>query len=217
MKGAFRGWLCTLLLTATAQAASPVVALYDNASFRTGLTLPFLIETLKTSNEARVTSLSVQAADGASVDAASRCHIAMDKFLRTHFLLKCPAAGKFNLRIEILEGSRLQTINYGPLTVSPLKPGYVEPTPPNEPTVDPDVAKGRAILYSKTQTVAPHFNCIGCHTTPDTYSLRARATTATLTNLKSKTAMKDVPNLTSAEAALVLKYLRTITNGAVWP
>ncbi|MBX3016281.1 MAG: hypothetical protein KF767_00215 [Bdellovibrionaceae bacterium] len=208
----------SMLLSFSAHAASPVTALYDNASFRTGLTLPFMVETMKSAPEAKITGLRVQSADAASVAAAAKCEIAVDKFLRTHFLLKCTEQGKFNVQIDIIEGSRLQTITYGPLAIAPLKPGYVEPVKPTDPTQpDPDLAKGREILNKKTQTVSPFFSCMNCHTTPDTYGLRTKATTATLMNLNSKTLMKDVPNLTREESALVLKYLRSITDGSVWP
>lgn len=213
----FGGMILILLASMAARAASPVVSIYDNASFRTGLTLPFMVETLKTNTSARISGLSVQAANEASVAAASQCKIAADKFLRTHFLVKCVNSGEFNLRIDIADGSDLRTINYGPIKIEPLKPGYVEPIDPGPITVDPDIAKGRAVLFTKTQSVSPYFTCIGCHSTPDTYNLRTRASTTTLMNLKSKTAMSDVPNLTSAEAAQVLKYLKTVKDGAVWP
>lgn len=211
------GIIAFCLLSQAARAASPITALYDDASFRTGLTLPFQVETVKSATGATIAGLRVQAANTDSVAAAGKCQIAKDKFLRTHFLVMCPEPGKFDLQIDVSEGSRLETINYGPITIAPLKPGYVEPIKPVDPVVDPDIAAGKALLSSKVQTVSPFYSCMNCHTTPDTYGLRTKATTATLMNLNSKTLMKDVPNLTRDEAAKVLKYLNTVKDGGVWP
>lgn len=205
-----------LILSRAAYAAPAITPVYDNDSFRTGLTLPFVVEAIKNRPEAVISGLSLQAANEASVNASAECAIAKDKFLRTHFLVICRSPGKFNLRIDVLEGTDVKTINYGPVTINPLKPGYIEPTP-LDPKADPDVAKGRQIMISKTELVSPFRSCVSCHSTPDTHGLRTKATKSTLMNLNSKSLMSAVPNLTSTEADQVLKYLRTIQDGKVWP
>jgi len=208
--------LLAIFVVVNAQAEGPITPVYDNASFRTGLTLPFVVTAVKSDAAAEIAGLKVHAADAESLEAANGCHIANDPLIASNFLVICAQPGRFNLVIAVAKSGTLDELVYGPVSIQPLKPGYTEPVV-IKPDVDPDVAAGRTILFTKTEVSGARRTCVSCHTTPDTYSLRSNASLTRLQSLNQKLAMGAVPNLNATEAAQVRKYLATVKDGGVWP
>lgn len=193
--------------------AADVVSIFDDQSFRVGLTLPFTVAAVKNDSSARIHRVTV-------VDPAGtgKCLAMPDPKIAANFVLKCEEVANVSLKILIAQGERATEYSYGPIQIKELKAGYREPSAGGGSVVDPDIAAGRQILFSKTQSASAGGRaCVGCHAKPSTYPRIMLATAQTLQTLSGNPSMPGVPSLSAAEAAKVVKYLSSIVDSGEWP
>lgn len=200
----------SILIASSFASAQEVIPIFDDASFRIGLTIPFAVKAVKDDATARIHRLTVVDSAG-----AGKCVAMQDPKIAANFLLKCENVATIRLKILVARGDQASEISYGPIQIKELKAGYREPTPSEENPVDPEIALGRAILYSKAG--AGGVTCVGCHANPGKYSRIMTATLASLKMISSVPAMSGVPNLSETEAKRVLKYLGTVKDMGEWP
>ncbi len=205
--------LCTLLFWGFSANAADVLSVFDDSSFRVGLTLPFVVQSVKDSSTGQIHRITVQDSFG-----TGNCLAKPDPKIPANFVLKCENVATIQLKILIGLSGELSEITYGPIQIKELKAGYREPSSGGGSATDPDIAAGRAVLFSKAQTAATGGRtCVGCHTSPGKYPIIMSATSGVLQRISENPSMSGVPNLTPTEADRVSKYLRTISDPGAWP
>lgn len=193
-----------------------VTSVFDDAAFRVGITLPFVVNAVSTNKSASLVDLGVEGATTADQIAAASCNVAKDPFVRANFLLKCTKEVTVRIAIKVNDGSGTYGFKYGPVEIKVLKQGYTVPTDPSKPGTDPEIAVGKALIMNT--------GCTSCHNSPQTNSLRDSAirSPAILSKLTSYGGMtpkvtSNVRDFSTEEARKIVKYLKSISDPEVWP
>lgn len=189
--------------------AQQVVSVFDDQSMKTRITLPFYF---KPQAGEQLINVRIQ-----NISGSPSCLAQKDYFKTDNFLLRCENAGTIQVLADYKGAAGDASISYGPLVISELRPGYVEPTkvPTPTPTPDPRGAQGRSLIQN---------SCKGCHSS----ATIAVGKTADLRNesfasLKAavtagvRTMPSINPRPSDAELQAIEVYLKNIDGFGGWP
>lgn len=202
-------WAFFLCLVPLVSSGQQVVSVYDDRSMTNRVTLPFYF---KTQNEEQLLNVRIQ-----NVSGSPSCITQRDFFKPSHFLVRCENPGTVQLAVDYKGSAGLASISYGPIVVSELKTGYVEPspTPQPSPTPDPRGLTGRTLIQS---------SCKACHTTAlvalgKSADLRNESFSSLKTAVVSgvRTMQPISPRPSDTELQAIEIYLKNIDGFGGWP
>jgi|GEM_PF-4127963 len=203
--------LLILLVGTNSALAENVIPIFDSQAFRIGLTLPFRIQSVRDNPLASINKVGIVSSDG-----SMNCVALPDPKIRENLLLKCDEPTEISLKIEIAEPGKNLTINYGPIQIKELKPGFREPKPiePSAPNLDPEINQGRLLFFAGTGEQS----CTSCHRTPTSKgNLMGSSQSQILDAFVEKDQMRSLTRLSPEQARKVSKYLQSVTDSEVWP
>ena len=185
--------LSLLFITGFAAKAQSVAPLFPVDAYLTNVAVPFEVKGTQASDIVKIVSLSPVANTGS-------CKSLIDPYRPQIFHVRCTKGGSVIYKVAYQRNGVLEAMTLPSISVTAPTGNVINPDPgPEDPTEDPDIARGRTLADSY---------CVGCHHTHQ--QLRGRTATQ-ITNAINKFAeMGHLKSLTTTQRNQISKFLRSL-------